>query len=102
VFVEGWEEERTREARELLDGVGADLALISNPISPTLVTSIQQVFRSVRLLSSELDPTGFQRLPLDLRLRLSQRPKGASPAPVHTACCALTRSTVRSNKQVIN
>lgn len=70
-FVEGLEEERLRVARELHDGVGADLALISHQIQhpPALVAALEKVIRSVRRLSSALNPTGIQRLPLDRSLR---------------------------------
>lgn len=70
-YVDGLEEERQRVARELHDDVGADLALISHQIHhpPPLVDAIQGVIRSIRRLSSALNPIGIYRLPLDEKLR---------------------------------
>ncbi len=84
-FVEGLEEERLRVARELHDGVGADLALISHQIQqpPALVTALQKVIRSVRRLSSELNPTGIQRLPLDASLRQLAESYAVVPVQLH-------------------
>jgi signal transduction histidine kinase len=84
-YVDGLEEERQRVARELHDDVGADLALISHQIHhpPPLVDAIQGVIRSVRRLSSALNPIGIYRLPLDEKLRHLADSYAVVPVEIH-------------------
>lgn len=84
-FVEGLEEERRRVARELHDDVGADLALISHQIQhpPPLVAALQEVIRSIRRLSSALNPIGIHRQPLDQSLRQLAESYAVLPIQMH-------------------
>lgn len=84
-FVDGLEEERRRVARELHDDVGADLALISHQIQhpPSLVAALKEVIRSVRRLSSALNPIGIHRLPLDENLRQLAESYAVLPMQMH-------------------